>query len=78
MLLAVNTQQPLHSAPNACPSEGRTPSPSWMQIDGTGGRTPLHLAVTPASIAAFACVLDLGTRIVTENLGPAWGLLAGA
>lgn len=50
---------------------------------GWGGRTPLHLAETPASMAAatawsmtaFAAVLVLGTRMVQLYFGSPWGLL---
>lgn len=60
------------------------PSPSWMQMEGIGGRTPFHLLVTPPSMAAFtaasmaalAAVLLLGTSTVTENLGSA-GVVRG-
>ena len=83
LLEAVNTQQPRHSSPKALPSLGRGPSPSWTQMAGWGGRMPLHLAETPASMAAatawsmaaFAAVLVLGTRTVQLYFGSPWGLL---
>ena len=49
--VALETRVDLHSSPKGWPSLGRTPSPSWMQIAGWGGRTLFHLVLTPASMA---------------------------